>query len=177
MYYKKEYAIYKAKIKEAKDESIKKYLESIIQKNNIGLIKNVINNKSLELSIDRISKENGELTQTPRERTGYVIKSQFQKIINVKCDLNNLHDIDVEDLTFAEVRSCLGSVKRKRAPGPDWWSLEFWLKAFYLNYSLREGFSPANSGCGTDTNGWKRSVRGDVLQTNLSSSGLGQNLR
>ncbi|GBN01156.1 hypothetical protein AVEN_166696-1 [Araneus ventricosus] len=142
MYYKKEYAIYKAKIKEAKDESIKKYMKSIIQKTNIGLIKNVINNKSLEISIDRIRKENGELTQTPRERTGYVIKSQFQKIINVKGDLNNLHDIDVEDFTIAEIRPCLGSMKRKTAPGPDWWSLDFWLKAFYLNFSLSEGFFP-----------------------------------
>ncbi|GBM27544.1 hypothetical protein AVEN_257856-1 [Araneus ventricosus] len=70
----------------------------IIQKNKVGVVKNVINDKRMDTKIYPIRKENGELTEDFNEGRDTIIKRHFPKIPK--------------------------SMEKDGAPGPDGWALE-----------------------------------------------------
>ncbi|GBN79732.1 hypothetical protein AVEN_38918-1 [Araneus ventricosus] len=73
--YKREYAEYKLMIKKAKRECMIEFLEKITQKNSMGVIKNILKDKRLDIKMALIAQDNGELTRDFADSRDYVLKT------------------------------------------------------------------------------------------------------
>ncbi|GBO16797.1 hypothetical protein AVEN_189038-1, partial [Araneus ventricosus] len=71
--YKREYAEYKLMIKKAKRECMIEFLEKITQKKSMGVIKNILKDKRLDIKMALIVQDNGELTRDLADSREFLI--------------------------------------------------------------------------------------------------------
>ncbi|GBL88845.1 hypothetical protein AVEN_158956-1 [Araneus ventricosus] len=133
VYYKAEYAKYKLMMKQAKQNKFLEFLESVIQKNKLGEVKNVITDKSVSVNLHRLRQENGEFTSSYEETRDYLIKYNFPSIDeSYEINLDLLPDSEVMDFETDEIEACITAM-RKGAPGIDCWSTEFLEEIFHVD--------------------------------------------
>ncbi|GBM16751.1 hypothetical protein AVEN_9349-1 [Araneus ventricosus] len=75
--YKREYEEYKLMIKKAKREFMIEFLEKITQKNSMGVVKNILKDKRLDIKMALIIQDNGELTRHFSDSRDYVLRNIF----------------------------------------------------------------------------------------------------
>ncbi|GBO11323.1 hypothetical protein AVEN_228545-1 [Araneus ventricosus] len=99
--YKKEYAEYKIMIKKAKRECIIEFLENHTKE--LGVIKNILKDKKLDIKKVLIVQDNGELNREFADSGDYVLKKHFPVVeedIRVEGYRNRGDDIKYFTITF-----------------------------------------------------------------------------
>ncbi|GBO09591.1 hypothetical protein AVEN_102715-1 [Araneus ventricosus] len=152
IFFKKEFMKYKRSILDAKTNSFKRFLEKLANKNNLGLVKNVLKFSNIELRIEKIKLANGDYLENYGECRDFIIKSHFPLVPVADDFVINYDDNGTyPEFTVNEVERCIGKMKRGKAPGEDGFSLEIIEEIFYadkdwfveiFNYCLRFGYFP-----------------------------------
>ncbi|GBM34636.1 Putative protein in type-1 retrotransposable element R1DM, partial [Araneus ventricosus] len=152
IFFKKEFTKYKRSILHAKTNSFKRFLEKLVNKNNLGLVKNVIKFSNIELRIEKIKLASGDYLENYGECRDFIIKSHFPLVSMADDFVINYDDNGTyPEFTVNEVERCIGKMKRGKAPGEDGFSLEIIEEIFYadkdwfveiFNYCLRFGYFP-----------------------------------
>ncbi|GBO11479.1 hypothetical protein AVEN_134500-2 [Araneus ventricosus] len=152
IFFKKEFTKYKRSILDAKTNSFKRFLEKLVNKNNLGLVKNVIKFSNIELRIEKIKLASGDYLENYGECRDFIIKSHFPLVSMADDFVINYDDNGTyPEFTVNEVERCIGKMKRGKAPGEDGFSLEIIEEIFYadkdwfveiFNYCLRFGYFP-----------------------------------
>ncbi|GBO05875.1 hypothetical protein AVEN_44984-1 [Araneus ventricosus] len=121
--FKKEYSMYKKSIIRAKMNSFRNFLEKLVNKNNLGLAKDVLKFGNIELRIEKIKLANGNYIENYRDCRDFIIKSHFPCIQEDETELTFDDNEVYPDLTINEVEMCIGKVKRGKAAGEDGFTL------------------------------------------------------
>ncbi|GBL84648.1 hypothetical protein AVEN_191107-1 [Araneus ventricosus] len=105
--------------------------EKITQKNSMGVIKNILKDKKLDIKMVLIVQDNGELTRDFADSRGYVLKKHFHMVEeDMRVEGYKNRDDDIKDFTIGEIKTYIKSFKKKSAPGFDGWSIDFIMEIF-----------------------------------------------
>ncbi|GBN95973.1 hypothetical protein AVEN_166250-1 [Araneus ventricosus] len=104
-------------IKKAKRECMIEFLEKITQKNSMGVIKNILKDKRLDIKMALIVQDNGELTRDFADSRDYVLKKHFPMVEeDIRVERYRNRGNDIKDFTIEESRHALKALRRKVHP-------------------------------------------------------------
>ncbi|GBN85862.1 Putative protein in type-1 retrotransposable element R1DM [Araneus ventricosus] len=129
--FKREYSMYKKLIINEKMSSFRNFLEKLVSKNNLGLVKDVLKIGNIELRIEKIKLANGNYIESFKECRNFIIKSHFPYIQKDNIEINYEECEEYPAFTLDEVEMCLDKMKKGKAPGEDGFTLGI-IKEIYL---------------------------------------------
>ncbi|GBN08430.1 Retrovirus-related Pol polyprotein from type-1 retrotransposable element R1 [Araneus ventricosus] len=132
--FKKEFSKYKKLILSAKTFSFRGFLEKLVNKNNLGLVKDVLKLGNIELRIEKIRLASGVYIENFEECRNHILKFHFPMAqVEDTADLGLCADEAYPEFSLDEVEMCINKMKRDKAPGEDGFSLSIIEEIFYAD--------------------------------------------
>ncbi|GBL95363.1 Putative protein in type-1 retrotransposable element R1DM [Araneus ventricosus] len=132
--FKREFAKYKKHVVSAKTSSFRGFLGKLVNKNHMGIVKDVLKLGNIELRIEKIRLASGAFIEKSGECRDYILKFHFPVVqVEDTMDSDPILDEVYPEFTLNEIEMCISRMKRDKAPGEDGLSLGIIEEIFYAD--------------------------------------------
>ncbi|GBN98181.1 hypothetical protein AVEN_210530-1 [Araneus ventricosus] len=115
--FKREFSKYKKQVLSAKTSSFRGFLEKLVNKNNLGRVKDAFKLGNIELRIEKIRLASGAYIENSEECRNYILKFRFPMVqVEDTVDSGLVTDEVYPEFTLDEIEMCVNKMKRDEAP-------------------------------------------------------------